>query len=85
MSLGTAADGSIEKAVEVWKGVGLVAGVASWFRFYGPTVITGDSTTAVRLDGLVGTSSADLILTTISIAVGVPVTIDTATFTLPAM
>jgi len=84
LSLDTPSGGTIEKAVEIWKGTGITVGTATWFRFYGPTVILGASTTAVRLDGLVGTSSSDLILTTISIQSGVPVTIDTAEFRMPS-
>jgi len=54
--------GVLPKATgETWSGVGLAAAgagiVATWFRAYANTVVTGDSTTAVRFDGAIGTSS----------------------------
>lgn len=84
LSLAAPSGGGIEKDAEIWKGTGVSTGTATWFRFYGPAGVVGASTTAIRLDGLVGTSSSDLILSTISVQAGVPVTIDTAYFNLPA-
>ncbi len=82
---GTPAGGSIDKSSsETWQGEGLANGVAAWFRIYGPTVITGASTTAVRLDGTVNTSNADMIMTNLSVAAGAITTVDQAEFTLPA-
>jgi len=71
-------------AAETWSGVGLADGTAAWFRFYSNTVVIGASTTTCRFDGTVGTSGADLLLTSTSIVTSATTTIDTATFTLPA-
>lgn len=85
LGFNSAASGAASKAdAETWQGEGLASGTAAWFRFYANTVVTGASTTAVRFDGTVGTSGADLILTSTSIVSGATTTIDSATFTLPA-
>lgn len=62
--LGTSTDGVLGKNADVVKGVGLAAAGASpgktalWFRWYDVDVVTGDSTTAIRIDGAVGTSTS---------------------------
>lgn len=71
-------------AAETWQGVGLANGVSSWFRMYGPTVVTGDSTTAIRLDGTIGTSNADMIVSSVNVVLSATSTIGSSTFTLPA-
>jgi len=63
LNMGVSVAGVLAKAVaEVWSGVGLAAagvGVAAgWFRWYANDVITGASTTAVRLDGAIGASTS---------------------------
>jgi hypothetical protein len=78
------AAGSITKTLaEVWSGVGLTSGIAAWFRLYDANITTGASITALRLDGTVGTSGTDLIVTSTSIRVDVPVSITTAQFDFP--
>ncbi len=61
-------------ATEVWKGDGLAAGTALWGRWYANTVVTGASTTAVRLDGVVTTTSGgDIVMSSgRDVAVDVP-------------
>ena len=78
--------GSITGAVaETWQGLGINGGgTAAWFRMYDDNGTTGASTTAVRLDGTVGTSSADMIMSSTSIVAGATTTVSTSTFTLPA-
>lgn len=78
--------GTVSKAAaETWVGDGVAADSAGWFRLMGnATDNLGSSTTLPRIDGSVGTSGADLNLGNISIEVGVPVTIDVFSFTLPA-
>lgn len=64
-------------AAETWRGNGLADGVAGWFRFCAnPVDSGGSSTTLARIDGSVGRSAADLNLSNVNIAVGVPNTID---------
>lgn len=71
-------EGVLSKAAaENWRGTGLATGVAGWFRFCAnPLDSGGASTTLARIDGSVGRSGADLNLSNINIAAGVPNTID---------
>jgi len=47
---------------EVWSGDGLAAAgtgtVAGWFRWYDNDAVTGASTSSIRLDGSIGTTSS---------------------------
>lgn len=68
---------------ETWQGDGLAAGTAGYFRFYDNAVDDGADTTAVRFQGTVGTASADLVLASTSVQVGVPVVVTGFTLTQP--
>jgi len=70
-------------AGEVWSGTGEATGTAGWFRHYDNDATTGSSTTAVRLDGNISTSGAELNMSSTSIATGATDTIDTYSITLP--
>ena len=64
-------------AAEVWQGVGIAAGVATWFRHMANAVDGfGSSTTLPRIDGSAGTFGTDIILSTVNIAIATPVTAD---------
>lgn len=79
------AAGVLEKSTDNWKAVGLAAGNAGWFRFKGNAVDAGGvSTTALRMDGSVGTSGADMNIPNIVFAIGSPESIDTFRYTQPA-
>jgi hypothetical protein len=84
MSFGEPSGGVINKADEVQQGLGLVAGTAGYYRCYDNGVVTGESATAKRMQGTVGTTSGDLRLTTTSISPGVPVAITQHKVTFPA-
>jgi len=92
LEFGEAASGVIAKlAGETWQGTGLTAAGASpgtaaqSFRFCAnPTDAGGSSTTLARIDGSVGTSGTDLVLTTANIIDGVTQTIDTFQLTMAA-
>lgn len=81
--------GVLSKAVaETWSGVGTAAAgstgtIATWFRYYANDYVTGASTTAKRFDGAVGgpLTTAELKLTVTTVVTGVPVLIDTFTYT----
>lgn len=73
-----------KEAGEVWSGVGLTDGTAGWFRFYANDYTTGASTTAVRFDGNVATSGADLNMSNTAVDDGGTVTIDSVSLTQPA-
>jgi hypothetical protein len=69
---------------EVWSGVGIAPGTAGWFRFVAnPTDDLGASTLLPRIDGSIGTSGANLNMSSTSIVALATYTIDTFTFTLP--
>jgi hypothetical protein len=73
-----------KKTAQVWSGVGLATGTAGWFRFYDNDVDTGSSTSAVRLDGSVGLSGAQLTLSTTSIESGATITVDSCSISMSA-
>jgi hypothetical protein len=85
LEFGDAADGQISKASgETWQDQGLSAGTAGWFRFCANATDAGAaSTTLPRIDGSVGTSGADLNMSSTSVTVGATYTIDDFTLTLP--
>lgn len=63
LEMGTSTDGVLSKSSsETWKGVGLAAAgtgtTAGWYRWYDNDETTGDSTTAIRVDGAIGTTSS---------------------------
>jgi hypothetical protein len=85
LNFDTAADGSIAiDSGEVWSGVGLAAGTAGWFRFYANDVVSGASTVAVRFDGVCGVGTGELRLSSLTVAVGATISVDSATITQPA-
>ena len=72
-----AAGGVLQKAPgEVWSGANVAGGVAAWYRH----VAAGDggtlSTTAPRVQGLVGVAGADLNLSSVSLVAGATQTVD---------
>ena len=85
LEFGDAASGAISKAAaEIWQDAGIAAGTAGWFRFIAnPADAGAASTTLPRIDGSVGTSGADLNMSSTTITVGATYTIDTFTLTLP--
>lgn len=84
LTFAAAANGAVSKS-GTWSFNGVANGVAGWFRLKANAVDAGGiSTTAIRLDGSVATSGADLNLSNITIATGAPNTIDTFTWTQPA-
>jgi len=63
LNMDVSTDGVLAKAAtEVWQSIGLAAAstgtAAGWFRWYANDRIQGASTTAIRLDGAIGTSSS---------------------------
>jgi len=82
------ASGEIEKNSDVWSGVGLAAAstgtTAGWFRLCANgTDASGASTTLPRIDGTVGTSGADLNMSSTTIVESSTYTIDSWKFALP--
>lgn len=78
------ASGEIEKNSDTWSGVGLYAATAGWFRFYANASDAGGASTILpRFDGTVGTSGADLNMSSTTITVSSTYTIDSFKLTLP--
>lgn len=84
LTFGTAGAGQLPKSAAVWSGLVGTAGIAGWFRMYDAGHMTGTSGTAVRMDGNVGVSGSDMVLSNTNLAVGATLTIDQATITEPA-
>jgi len=84
LELGTAASGIIAKNSDVWSGAAVATGTAGWFRWYANDYTTGASTSAVRMDGAIGTSGAQLNMSSTSITSGATTTIDSWQITVPA-
>lgn len=85
IQFGTAASGELPKAAGAWSGLVLTpGGVAGYFRLYDVNHTTGTSGTAVRMDGNIGVSGSDMVLSNTSLVTGATLTIDQATFTEPA-
>ena len=85
LTFAAAAAGAVAKS-GTWSFNGVAAGAAGWFRMKGNAVDTGAlSTVLPRLDGSIATSGADLNLSNITIAVAAPNTIDSFTWTQPAV
>jgi hypothetical protein len=77
--LGTPITGEIAKESTAVQGTPTINGTVSWFRWvFDPDDDgTTESTTFLRLDGLVGTSGADLNLSTTNLTTSAPVVINT--------
>lgn len=84
LTFGTAASGLLPKSADTWSGLIAVAGVAGYFRLYGTAGTTGTSASERRLDGNVGVSGSDLVLSNTTLAAGATVTLDTFTLEVPA-
>jgi hypothetical protein len=84
LTFGISTDGVMVKS-GTWSGVGVADGTAGWFRLCGCLAdAQALSTTAIRLDGNVSTSGANLNLASTAISIGATTTIDTFSITVPA-
>jgi len=72
-------------ATEVWSGIASASGTAGWFRIYDNARTTGSSTVAVRFDGAISTSGAQLNMSNTTITSGGTTTIDSGAVTLPTL
>lgn len=87
ISFAAPVDGVLSKeSGETWSGVGTAAAgagtTATWFRHYANAYTTGASTTAVRYDGAISSSStAELQMTNTTVVEGVPVQVNSYTRT----
>lgn len=65
-----------KEPAEVWKGIYGASGTLGWFRLYANAKTLGDSTTAVRIDGSIGTSRTDVIVASTAATAGGSMTLD---------
>jgi hypothetical protein len=86
LEFGAASSGAIAKAAAAtWSGAAVASGTAGWFRLYANATDAGGASTSLpRIDGSIGTSGADLNMSSTSITSGQTYTIDTFTLTLPS-
>lgn len=76
-------------ATAIWSMAGVAIGTAGWFRIYGSnTADTGALLSAApwypRIDGTCGVGSGDAQLSSLSVTVGSPHTVDVCSFTFPS-
>lgn len=84
LSFSAPVNGVVSKK-NIWSFVGVAAGTAGCFRFVQSIPDAGGaSATAVRMDGSIATSGADLNLSNLSVTPGAPNTVDTFSWTQPA-
>ena len=76
--------GAMSKSTDVWSDTVIVSGVAGYFRIVQSCDDGTDSSTAVRLQGSVSTSGAELNLSNTSLVALTVLTIDTYSISLPA-
>lgn len=69
---------------QTWQGTVAASGVAGWFRMRrGGDSGAGASTTAIRYDGAISTSGAEMNLGSLSLTAAAPFILTTAAFTVP--
>ena len=84
LTLGTAASGAIPKnRSQVWSGVNLATGTATYFRFVENADDGTASTTQKRVQGTCATSGADLNMTSVNLSMNATQSIDAGSFALP--
>lgn len=88
LNLGTPSAGTIPKATaEVWSGVAVATGTASYYRFCANGADSEPSdadTTRKSVDGAISTSGAQLNMSSTAITSGATTTLDSYSLTLPA-
>lgn len=85
LEFGTASSGVIAKDSGVWSGVATASGTAGWFRLTANATDAGAlSLVLPRIDGAIGTSGAQLNMSSTTITLGATTTIDTFSITFPA-
>jgi len=81
LTFGMVASGVLAKS-GTWSGTAVADGTPGWYRFVRATAdAAGSSTTAIRIDGSISTSSADLNINPCTSITGVTLTIDSFTLT----
>lgn len=71
-------------ATQTWQGEALNTGTIGWFRFYDQSVTTGASTTAIRFDGSIALSGAQLNVASIDVTATIDFIINSFNLIVPA-
>ena len=82
--LASAVAGVLSKDANVWSGVASATGTATHFRLVVNTDTGVLSTTEIRMQGTIGTSGADLNMSSVAIVSATTQTVDTFDLTMPA-
>lgn len=81
-----AADGTILKnASEVWSGLNVASGTASFYRFVSSADTGVLSTTEPRIQGTIGLAGTDMVLSNTTLVSGATQTVDYFAVNMPAM
>lgn len=79
-------DGTIVKPdAASWQGLGLNDGTIGWFRVCDNACTTGDSTDAIRIDGSVSITGAQMTGSSVVVKTGATSSLDSATLSLPTL
>lgn len=81
LQFGPPTAGVISKTVDVWSGLGLVTGVATYGRLVLPTDDGTLLATAIRAQGAVATSGTEITMSNTTITLGATSTVDAASIT----
>lgn len=83
---GTPSNGTLVKnPAEVWSGVNVASGTATYYRFVAAGDTGAASSTQARIQGTVGLSGADMNLSSIVLTAGAPQLLDFYSLTLPTL
>ena len=86
LTFGAAANGTISKnGSEVWSGVNVASGTATFYRHVAPGDTGALSTTAPRIQGTVAIAGGELNLSSVALTSGATQTIDYYSVTLPTL
>jgi phage tail sheath gpL-like len=86
IQFGAATAGVLAQESNPWTGTATADGTAAWFRIYANAVDAGGaSTTLPRIDGNISTTSGDMILRTLNIITGDPLSISGSSITFPTV
>jgi hypothetical protein len=86
LSLGTPADGVISKDPgEIWSGINVATGTASFFRYVAPTDAGVLSTTDPRVQGTVALAGGDLNISSLGLTAAATQTLNSFSIALPTL
>ncbi len=84
LTFDAAVDGESPKTDgQTWSGVAVATGTLGWFRHYAAPYTLGASTTAVRMDGAISTSGAEMNIANTGVTSGGTSTLDSASISIP--